>query len=141
MATWSNVQCRLALARASLMLGDRVGARTFVEEAEQMVAETPTPSRSGVQLAELHERLDRTASSLPYGPSSLTTAELRVLHFLPTNLTLAEIAQRLYVSRNTTKTHAATVYRKLGVSSRDEAVELARAAGLLAAGVAEPSSR
>ena len=64
-----------------------------------------------------------------------------MLHFLPTNLTLAEIAQRLYVSRNTTKTHAATVYRKLGVSSRGEAVELARAAGLLAAGVAEPSSR
>jgi LuxR family maltose regulon positive regulatory protein len=98
-------------------------------------------SRSSDQLAELRERLDRSASSLPHGPSSLTSAELRVLHFLPTNLTLTEIAQRLYVSRNTAKTHAAAVYRKLGVSSRSEAVELARAVGLLAAGrMAVPSS-
>jgi LuxR family maltose regulon positive regulatory protein len=70
----------------------------------------------------------------------LTTAELRVLHFLPTNLTLTEIAQRLYVSRNTAKTHAAAVYRKLGVSSRGEAVDLARSVGLLAGGAAEPSN-
>jgi LuxR family maltose regulon positive regulatory protein len=140
-ATWSNVQCRLALAQASLLLGDRVGARIFVDEAEQLVAQIPMASRSSDQLAELRERLDRSASSLPHGPSSLTSAELRVLHFLPTNLTLTEIAQRLYVSRNTAKTHAAAVYRKLGVSSRSEAVELARAVGLLAAGrMAVPSS-
>jgi LuxR family maltose regulon positive regulatory protein len=138
-ATWSNVQCRLALARASLVLGDRVGARIFIDEAEQMVAQMPIAGRSNDQLAELRERLDRSASSLPHGPSSLTSAELRVLHFLPTNLTLTEIAQRLYVSRNTAKTHAAAVYRKLGVSSRGEAVELARAVGLLAGHIAEPS--
>jgi LuxR family maltose regulon positive regulatory protein len=139
-ATWSNVQCRLALARASLVLGDRVGARTFIDEAGQMVAQMTMAGRSNDQLAELRERLDRSASALPHGPSSLTSAELRVLHFLPTNLTLTEIAQRLYVSRNTAKTHAAAVYRKLGVSSRGEAVELARAVGLLAGRVAEPSS-
>ncbi len=139
-ATWSNVQCRIALAWASLILSDRVGARTLAGEAEQLVAQMPTAHRSGEQLAELRKRLNRSESSLPYGPSSLTTAELRVLHFLPTNLTLTEIAERLYVSRNTTKTHAAAVYRKLGVSSRGEAVELARAVGLLAGRVAEPSS-
>ena len=62
---------------------------------------------------------------------ALTTAELRVLHLLPTNLTIAEIAGRLYVSRNTAKSHAAAVYRKLGVTSRGQAVEVAQRSGLL----------
>ena len=61
----------------------------------------------------------------------LTTAELRVLHFLPTHLSFPEIAGELYVSRNTVKTHVRAVYRKLMASSRSEAVQNARAAGLL----------
>ena len=62
---------------------------------------------------------------------SLTTAELRVLHYLPTNLTLSDIADRLFVSRNTAKSHAASIYRKLGTKRRGEAVKIAEAAGLL----------
>jgi LuxR family maltose regulon positive regulatory protein len=62
---------------------------------------------------------------------SLTAAELRVLHHLPSHLSFREIASRLYVSPNTVKTHARGIYRKLGVSSRGEAVELARGAGLV----------
>ena len=54
-----------------------------------------------------------------------------MLHHLPTNLTLAEIADRLYVSRNTAKSHAASIYRKLGTKRRGEAVTLAEAVGLL----------
>ena len=65
------------------------------------------------------------------GPSSLTTAQLSVLHFLPTNLSIAEIGQRLFVSRNTAKSHIAAIYMKLGISSRGAAVEAARKAGLL----------
>jgi len=61
----------------------------------------------------------------------LTTAELRVLRYLPTHLTLAAIADELFVSRNTAKTHAISVYRKLGVSSRQDAVDQARLLGLL----------
>ena len=57
--------------------------------------------------------------------------ELRVLHFLPTNLTLSGIGERLFVSRNTAKSHVAAIYRKLGITSRSEAVELARRSGLL----------
>ena len=64
-------------------------------------------------------------------PSSLTTAELGVLHFLPTDLSLAEIAQHPHVSRNTTRCDAVIAYRKLGVSSRSDAVTVAREAGLL----------
>jgi LuxR family transcriptional regulator, maltose regulon positive regulatory protein len=137
---WVNVQALLALGRASLLLGDRVGAQTFADEAAGVVRHASGAVKPREQLADLVQQLSVGQSSLPYGPSSLTTAELRVLHFLPTNLTLTEIAQRLYVSRNTAKTHAAAVYRKLGVSSRGEAVELARSVGLLAGGVAEPRS-
>ena len=57
-------------------------------------------------------------------------ATLDVLQALA-NLTLGEIGQRLFVSRNTAKSHAAAIYRKLGVSSRGEAVEAARLTGLL----------
>jgi LuxR family maltose regulon positive regulatory protein len=63
--------------------------------------------------------------------ASLTTAEIRVLQFLPTNLSFREIAGRLYVSRFTVKSQALSVYRKLSVSSRTEAVERARALGLV----------
>ncbi len=136
-ASWANIQARLVLARASLLLGDRVGARTYADEAGAVLRHASGLVTPEAQLTDLVEQLNAGQSSLPYGPSSLTTAELRVLHYLPTNLTLTEIAQRLYVSRNTAKSHAAAVYRKLGVSSRGEAVELARSVGLLATGVAE----
>jgi LuxR family maltose regulon positive regulatory protein len=67
---------------------------------------------------------------------ALTHGEIRVLHYLPTNLSAREIAGELYVSVNTVKTHQRHVYQKLGVRSRSQAVERARASGLLA-----PSSR
>jgi LuxR family maltose regulon positive regulatory protein len=63
--------------------------------------------------------------------ASLTTAELRVLRFLPTHYSFQEIAQRLHVSSNTVKTHVHAVYRKLDASSRSEAVAHAAGAGLL----------
>ncbi len=63
---------------------------------------------------------------------ALTTAELRVLGYLPTHLSFPAIAGRLNVSRFTVKTQAMAVYRKLGASSRAEAVDRAREIGLLA---------
>jgi LuxR family maltose regulon positive regulatory protein len=56
----------------------------------------------------------------------LTSRERAVLQFLPSRLTIPEIASELYVSHNTLKFHLRTIYRKLAVSSRDEAVEAAR---------------
>ena len=61
----------------------------------------------------------------------LTTAELRVLQFLPSHLSFPEVAARLCVSPNTVKTHARAVYRKLDATSRAEAVARARESGLL----------
>lgn len=62
----------------------------------------------------------------------LTEVELRVLRFLPTNLTAAEIGSELFVSTNTVKTHMRHIYAKLGAHSRAQALERARALGLLA---------
>jgi LuxR family maltose regulon positive regulatory protein len=67
---------------------------------------------------------------------TLTRCEARVLRYLPTNLSTREIANELYLSTNTVKTHQRHLYQKLGASSRTEAVERARALGLL-----PPSSR
>jgi LuxR family maltose regulon positive regulatory protein len=64
------------------------------------------------------------------GVSSLTTAELRLLPLLFTHLTFPEIGEQLYVSRHTVKTQAHSVYRKLGASSRSQAVQRAQQLGL-----------
>jgi LuxR family maltose regulon positive regulatory protein len=65
------------------------------------------------------------------GNSGLTRAELRLLPLLSTHLSFREIGERLHVSRNTIKTQAISVYRKLGVSSRSEAVAVAEDLGLV----------
>ena len=64
------------------------------------------------------------------GGLSLTTAELRLLPLLATHLTFREIGERLYLSQHTVKTQAMSIYRKLGVSSRSQAVQRAQQLGL-----------
>lgn len=61
----------------------------------------------------------------------LTDTERRVLQLLPKHLTESQMAEQLFVSRNTVKTHLKSVYRKLEVSSRADAVQRARDTGLL----------
>ena len=60
----------------------------------------------------------------------LTPAEMRILKLLPTS-TYLQMAATLYVSRNTVKTHLRSVYQKLGVASRSQAIERAVDLGLL----------
>jgi LuxR family maltose regulon positive regulatory protein len=67
----------------------------------------------------------------PLGHEVLTERELEVLRLLQGSLSLGEIAGELYISPNTVKTHAKAVYRKLGVSSRTEAVRVARGSQLV----------
>jgi len=68
----------------------------------------------------------------PWPGEPLTESETRVLRYLPTHLGAPEIAAELYLSANTVKTHLRHLYRKLGAHSRQEAVQRARAIGLLA---------
>lgn len=130
-ASWFNLQSRIALIRASLLLGEEFEAQTLHREAVVLLDTMPSAVWAAEQLDELASAIKSAHTALPCGPVSLTPAELRMLRFLPTNLTLGGIGQRLFVSRNTAKSHAAAIYRKLGVSSRSEAVEVARHTGLL----------
>jgi LuxR family transcriptional regulator, maltose regulon positive regulatory protein len=86
-------------------------------------------------IAEILGVLAGQAQAPPAGaplPGPLRDSEIRVLRYLPTNLTLPEIARELHVSHNTVKTHVRSLYAQLGAHRRGEAVDRARAAGLLA---------
>ena len=114
-------------------------------DAEAAVAELPSSSpfrRAAVVLLELAELLDREgggvdalglaveyararAARLTGWPSSLTDAELRLLPLLTTHMTFREIGAHLFISKNTVKTEANSIYRKLGASSRSKAIDRA----------------
>ena len=88
-------------------------------------------------IAQILDLLAGTKPALPpAGPrpllDPLSKSELRVLRYLPTHLPAREIAGELSVSTSTVKTHMRNLYAKLGVHSRVQAVESARALGLLA---------
>jgi len=128
---WYAVEARLLLARAALRLSDVVGARTLLAEASRLARRA---SDAVVLLQWLEDgwgQADSFSSAAILGPTSLTTAELRVLRLLPTHLSFREIAGRLHVSTNTIKTQAHAVYRKLDASSRTDAVSSARRLGLV----------
>jgi len=125
-----SVDALLNLSRAYLAISDPAGAQLALREAETIVRRRPSLGDLTSQLVEVRARLaDATATLI--GSSALTSAELRVLPFLPTYLSFQEIAERLMISRNTVKTHAMSIYGKLWASSRGEAVERAVEMGLL----------
>ena len=131
-APWFEVEVRIALARAALRLGDVTGARTLLAEASRAARRARRPAGAhGAGSTTSGRRLEAFSATALVGPSSLTTAELRVLALLPTHLSFREMGRRLHVSANTIKTHAHAVYRKLDVCSRSEAVLRARETGLL----------
>ena len=118
------------MARSYIEQGDVAGARQVIRTASDILALRP---RLGV-LVDEHEALRKKLADQPaglVGPSSLTAAELRLLPYLTTHLTYPEIGERLYVSKHTVKTQAMSIYRKLIVSSRGEAVDKARDIGLI----------
>ncbi|HYM84684.1 MAG TPA: LuxR C-terminal-related transcriptional regulator [Candidatus Dormibacteraeota bacterium] len=101
------------------------------------------PAHRTAHAALLADILDVLAGSspaartvLPEVLEPLTESELRVLRFLPSNLSAPEIAAEVFLSTSTVKTHMRHIYEKLGAHKRSEAVDAARALGLLA-----PSSR
>jgi len=127
------VQTLLELAQAYLALDDVAGARAVLRQANEIISQRPDLGVLPAQAADLRATLDRVGQGT-LGASSLTAAELRLLPLLSTHLTLLEIGERLHLSRNTVKTQAVSIYRKLGVSSRSEAMQRVRELGLLGGG-------
>ena len=124
-----SAQTLLELARCYLGLGDIGGARAVLREAHDIFQQRPGLGDLPKQAAELQTRLTKDPAAL-HGASSLTTAELRLLPLLPTHLTLGEIGERLHITRNTARTHAVSIYRKFGVSSRSAAISRMHELGL-----------
>jgi LuxR family transcriptional regulator, maltose regulon positive regulatory protein len=123
-------QALLELARAYLALGDTAGARMVLRQARDVFQRRPDLGILPKQAEQLQTALD-TVPATVVGASSLTTAELRLLPLLSTHLTFRQIGERLHLSRHTVKSHALAIYRKLGVSSRNEAVQRMRQTDLL----------
>jgi LuxR family maltose regulon positive regulatory protein len=120
----------LELARAYIELADPAGARAVLRQARDILYVRPDLGILPRRADELGRMLD-SISLGPVGASSLTAAELRLLPLLAIHLSYRDIGERLHVSRNTVKSHAVAIFRKLDVSSRSEAVQVAEAIGLL----------
>jgi LuxR family maltose regulon positive regulatory protein len=135
---WYEIECYIVLARAALRLHGLTAARDLLATAAAIMGKTTDPGVLGVWLEEASAQVDLALDATAAIDWSLTAAEVRVLGYLPSHLSFREIADLLYVSPNTVKTHARGIYRKLGVTSRGNAVDRARSAGLVPAGGEEP---
>ena len=83
------------------------------------------------EVSEFRRILIVSAHATTAGGTPLSPAELRLLPYLQTHLTFKQIGERLFVSRNTVSSEVGSIYRKLGVSSRSDAVQRAMTIGLL----------
>jgi LuxR family maltose regulon positive regulatory protein len=126
-----SVQALVELVRAYLALVDPAGARAVLEQVRGILQQRPGLGTLATTARKLDERVALITAATPLGASSLTAAELRLVPLLPTHLTYPEMGERLFISRHTVKSHASSVYRKLGASSRREAVDRIIELGLI----------
>ena len=114
-------------------LGDRLAARDMLQEARQTAEACADPGVLPELVARVERRLrlmPSRATETPYA-EDLSERELAVLRLLATDLTQREIGEALYVSFNTVKTHVKSIFRKLDVAARPDAVARARELRLL----------
>ena len=130
---WLAVETRLELARAYVTLRDAETAAALLAEVVAILQRRPGLGVLADQVPELQTEVDLMWAAGEGNSAGLTRAELRLLPLLATHLSFREIGTRLFVSRNTVKTQAISVYRKLGVSSRSDAIDHAARLGLIAA--------
>ena len=125
------VRLRLQLAKVYWALADYPAAHHLLREIDDILIHRPALGALGQEVSEFRQIVTSTAQGGSGGRSPLTPAELRLLPYLQTHMTIPEIAERLFVSRNTVGSQVSSIYRKLGASSRSDAVAQATAIGLL----------
>jgi LuxR family maltose regulon positive regulatory protein len=128
---WLTVEILLRLAPVLADLGDRREAAALLDEVSHVL--TALPDGADAQLARLG-RLQHRVAARPRVVSlaePLTDRELAVLRLLRGTLSLREIGQQLYLSQNTIKTHTRAIYRKLGASTRQDALARAQEIDIL----------
>ena len=125
------VQARIELTHVHLALADLAGARTLMEEIDELLKRRPGLGTLAGEAGTLRARLGNERGASVPGASALTAAELRLLPPLATHLSFPEIAAELFLSPHTIKSEMKSIYRKLGASTRNQAVTRARQLGLL----------
>jgi LuxR family maltose regulon positive regulatory protein len=163
--TFTLVETYVLAGMAHLALGDRKAAAAAAEaalavaepdrlifpfamtEAVELLDALPRHETAhGALLADIVDLLrGASAPSIdrerPSPPEELSPSELRVLRYLPTNLTRPEIAGELFVSINTVNTHIRNIYSKLAARDRSSAVQRARELRLLSTGRSSTSPK
>jgi LuxR family transcriptional regulator, maltose regulon positive regulatory protein len=130
LSPWPTVEIMFRLAPVLADLGDHAGSAALLGEARQVLTAAPDGADAQLaRLAELERRLAHRPLAAPGEP--VTDREREVLRLLAGTLSLREIGRELYLSPNTIKTHTRALYRKLGVSGRQDAVARAREIGLM----------
>jgi len=125
------VQARMELIHVHVALADLAGARTLMNEIDELLKRRPGLGTLTGEAEALGARLSTQRSYGAPGASTLTAAELRLLPLLSTHLSFPEIAAELSLSPHTVKSAMKSIYHKLGVSSRSQAVTRACELGLL----------
>ena len=120
----------IELARAYIRAGDTAAAREVLRQAREILHKRPDLGVLPKEIEALEVKLESMDTGR-VGASSLTAAELRLIPLLSTHLTFPQIGTRLHVSRHTVKSQAISIYQKLGVSSRAEAIDRLEEIGLL----------
>jgi LuxR family maltose regulon positive regulatory protein len=124
----------IALAQVRQSRGDRAGAVALIGEARETIARCADAGELGRSLAAAEGALrarSRGAGRATTERDELTEREIAVLRLLEGELSRREIADSLYVSLDTVKTHIRGIYRKLGAGTREDAVAGARRRGLI----------
>ena len=122
---------RLQLAKVYWARGDHASTRHLLREIDDVLRHRPELGTLVGQVEDFRTLTTTSTTRAIRHEVPLTPAELRLLPYLQTHLKIADIAERLRVSRNTVASEVAAIYRKLGVSSRGEAVTRATLLGLL----------
>ena len=121
----------LVLASARHLRGDSKAAYKLVDEAREIIERSADPGILPSLLERVERNLRRALRRQPELSEELTEREATLLQLLATDLTQRQMGDELYLSFNTIKSHVRVIYRKLGVSSRAEAVDQARIYGLI----------
>lgn len=130
---WEHLDTLLRLAQMLIDTGDRGEAVALAAEAREVLTSLPDGAEAQqARLDRLEQRLaERPAPAAKPPGQPLTEREEAVLRLLRGALSLREIGQELFLSANTIKTHTRAIYRKLGATTRAQAVERGYEVGLL----------
>ena len=128
---WPSIHHLVAMGSVLVAVGDLERAEHLLDDAARLMSrfsEGMGAMRARLAAARAALRRHRTPDALP---EPLTSRELDVLRLLQSSSSLNALADELFVSPNTVKTHVQAVYRKLGATSRSEAVDIGRRRALI----------